>query len=105
MNNVLLPLSCRLDALESEQLPAAARLHFDAVRKSVEYLQQLADGLHLLSLDPEDAEASTEGTNLASWWGQVGPLLARGLPKRVRLATSWPSAGRPTFQAPAGRLP
>jgi PAS domain S-box-containing protein len=100
MNNVLLPLTCRLDALESKELPAAETMHIDAVRKSVEYLQQLADGLHLLSLDPEDAEASTEGTDLSSWWEQVGPLLARGLPKRVRLATAWPSDVPPVAVAP-----
>ncbi len=100
MNNVLLPLRCRLDALEAESLTAAAHGHFTAVRKSADYLQQLADGLHLLALDAEDAEPSGEGTDLASWWEQVGPLLARGLPRHVRLATSWPSALPPVGVAP-----
>ncbi|MHC4126926.1 MAG: PAS domain-containing sensor histidine kinase [Planctomycetota bacterium] len=91
MNNVLLPIRFRLDALNARDLPDEAQKHFAEVGKSVEYLQQLADGLHLLSLDPEDAEASAEGTDVAAWWEQVGTLLARGLPKHVRLATSWPS--------------
>jgi PAS domain S-box-containing protein len=100
MNNVLLPIRFRLDALDAKNLPEEARTHFAEVRKSVEYLQQLADGLHLLSLDPEDAEASAEGTDLGAWWEQVGTLLARGLPKHVRLATSWPSNLPPLAVAP-----
>jgi PAS domain S-box-containing protein len=100
MNNVLLPIRFRLDALNARDLPDEAQKHFAEVRKSVEYLQQLADGLHLLSLDPEDAEASAEGTDVAAWWEQVGTLLARGLPKHVRLATSWPSNLPPLAVAP-----
>jgi PAS domain S-box-containing protein len=100
MNNVLLPIRFRLDALEAKDLPDHARTHFVEVRKSVEYLQQLADGLHLLSLDPEDAEASAAGTDVTAWWEQVGTLLARGLPKHVRLATSWPSNLPPLAVAP-----
>ena len=103
MNNVLLPIRCRLDALDADQLPEKSRRHFEEVRKSVQYLQQLADGLHLLSLDPEDAEASLEGTDLPEWWDQVGPLLARGLPRHVRLATSWPST-LPAVAVPPHRL-
>ncbi|MHC4219242.1 MAG: ATP-binding protein [Planctomycetota bacterium] len=100
MNNVLLPIRFHLDALFARDLPEEARKHFAEVRKSVEYLQQLADGLHLLSLDPEDAEASAAGTDIAAWWEQVGTLLARGLPKHVRLATSWPSNLPPLAVAP-----
>jgi PAS domain S-box-containing protein len=102
MNNVLLPVRCRLDALAAQDLPPAAREHFDAVRKSVQYLQQLADGLHLLALDPQ-ADLPAESTDLAEWWEQVGPLLARGLPRHVRLATSWPRQ-LPRVAVPAHRL-
>ena len=91
MNNVLLPVRCRLDALDVEVLSAEAREHVEAVRKSTEYLQQLADGLHLLALDPDDPEASTEATDLNSWWKQVGPLLARGLPKHVAFNVKLPN--------------
>ncbi|MHC4427927.1 MAG: two-component system sensor histidine kinase NtrB [Planctomycetota bacterium] len=90
MANILLPLRCRLDVLDAAQLPDALHQHFDAVRKSADYLQELADGLHLLSLDPEDAEASSEGTDLVAWWAQLGPLLARGLHRHVDLTTSLP---------------
>lgn len=87
MNNVLFPIRCRLDAVDQSEIPDDLREHFDAMRKSSEYLQQLADGLHLLALDPDDQDASTELTTLGEWWSQVGPLLARGLPKHVTFTT------------------
>ncbi len=90
MNNVLLPVRCRLDALDVEALPTEAKEHVEAVRKSTEYLQQLADCFHLLALDPDDPEASTEVTDLNVWWRQVGTLLARGLPKHVAFNVKLP---------------
>ena len=103
MNNVLLPIRCRLDALSTRDLPAEIIEHFEAVRSSTRYLQHLADALHLLALDPDDADASTHATDLSVWWEQVGPLLARALPKRVRLATTWPSE-LPPLAVPPHRL-
>lgn len=103
MNNVLLPIRCRLDAISTRDLPAEIVEHFEAVRSSTRYLQHLADALHLLALDPDDAEASTHSTDLSEWWEQVGPLLARALPKRVRLATTWPS-DLPALAVPPHRL-
>jgi PAS domain S-box-containing protein len=81
MNNVLLPIRCRLDAMDASKLSKENQEHFAAVRKSVAYLQQLSDGLHLLALDPSEDGASGETTNLAEWWDQVGPLLRRAAPK------------------------
>lgn len=102
MNNVLLPVRCRLDALDAQNLTPKARKHFSEVRKSVAYLQQLADGLHMLSLDPVHADGAGECTELDEWWDRMGPLLARGLPRHVRLATSWPSNLPPVAVAPQG---
>ena len=90
MNNVLLPLRCRLNVLKTVDLPEKLKDHFEAVEKLATYLQQLADGLHLLSLDPEDAAASSEGTDISTWWEQVGPLLARGLPKHAGFTIALP---------------
>ncbi len=100
MNNVLLPLRARLDALEAASLPEAAQRHVRAIRDSVSYLQQLTDGLHLLALDPRDAQASGGRTDLATWWDQVGPLLQRSLPRHVRLAVSMPTDLPPITVAP-----
>jgi hypothetical protein len=81
MNNVLLPIRCRLDAMDTSELPAEMREQFKAVRKSVAYLQQLSDGLHLLALDPDDLSASSETTDLTLWWNQVGGLLRKAVPR------------------------
>lgn len=84
MNNVLLPMRCRLDAAESLDLPGEAREELAIVRRLCDYLQQLSDGLHLLALDPEDGEASQATTDLAHWWDQVGVLFHKALPRHAR---------------------
>lgn len=100
MNNVLLPVRCRLDVLEAEPIPPAVREQITAVRRSVDYLQNLADGLHLLALDPTEEEASGGTTDLSAWWEQVGTLLARSVPRHVRLTTSWATDLPPLAVAP-----
>ncbi len=98
MNNVLLPVRARLNALRAAseliKLPAAHRKHIDEIRKSVAYLQQLADGLHFLALDPEIGEDTLSGgasTNLRTWWSQTGALLSKAVPKHVRVSASIPA--------------
>lgn len=100
MNNVLLPIRSRLDVLETSDLPPDSLRQLDSIRKSVEYLQHLSDSLHLLALDPSDAEASPAATDLSSWWEQVAPLLGRSVPKPVRLAMSLPGNLPPVAVAP-----
>lgn len=94
MNNVLLPVRARLNALRAEGerglLSHAARKHVDDVRKSVAYLQQLADGLHFLAMDPEKENDQGETTDLASWWSQVGAMISKAAPKHVRVRGSFP---------------
>jgi PAS domain S-box-containing protein len=89
MNNVLLPVRARLDLIEGADLSPVVKKHFVEIRKSAEYLQDLADGLHLLALDPDSASA-TETTTLDQWWDQVHTLLGRALPKGVRFSASLP---------------
>jgi PAS domain S-box-containing protein len=103
MNNVLLPIRARLDALDAADVSPAVREHFKAVQRSVAYLQQLTDGLHLLALDPEDAEASTSSTSIAEWWKQVGPLLTKAVPRRILFAVDLP-ADLPEIALPPHRL-
>lgn len=103
MNNVLLPIRARLDALDAANLPAEAREQFLAVRRSVNYLQQLSDGLHLMALDPEDAEASSGQTNIHEWWKQVGALLSKAVPKRIALSVEF-EADLPEIALPPHRL-
>ena len=69
MNNVLFPVRCRLDALEAARLDERARAEVSGVRQSVEFLQQLSDGLRLLAL----------------WGGDLELLLRLAHPLRGRL--------------------
>jgi PAS domain S-box-containing protein len=96
MSNVLLPVRARLNALEREQISAAAARHVTAVRRSVVYLQHLSDALHFLALDPDAPTIGGEGdgegvTELAHWWKQVGPLLRKAVPKHVMVQASFPA--------------
>ncbi len=106
MNNVLLPVRARLDALaeavRTGNIPATQRAHIDEIRKSTAYLQQLADGLHYLAMDPDIEDDTHEGgtsTDLSQWWSQAGTLLSKAVPKHVRVIASFqpdlPKAGLP----------
>jgi PAS domain S-box-containing protein len=103
MNNVLLPIRARLDALDASELPTHARQQFQAVRRSIAYLQQLSDGLHLLVLDPEDREASGGSTDLCDWWKQVGPLLSKAVPKHIKFQVDL-ADGLPPIALPPHRV-
>lgn len=89
MNNVLLPIRARLNALEHAGVPASAARHLTAVRRSVAYLQHLSDGLHVLAFDPNSDSQDGEGsTDLAQWWSEVGTLLSKAIPSRIKLRIS-----------------
>jgi PAS domain S-box-containing protein len=103
MNNVLLPIRCRLDALRETDLPKEVREHFIAVRESVEYLQQLTDGLHLLALDPDDPAASHGVTDIDTWWPRVRSLLSKALPRNATLVDDIPPI-LPSVAVPSHRL-
>ncbi|MFN9978134.1 MAG: PAS domain S-box protein, partial [Phycisphaerae bacterium] len=92
MNNVLLPVRARLNALEHAGIPAAAQTHLNAVRRSIAYLQNLSDGLHDLALDPDGSGPSVLGTGvtaLSQWWRHVGPLIGKAIPSRLFLYSSF----------------
>jgi len=103
MNNVLLPVRCRLEVLERADLSHDAQEHLRAVNRSIEYLQHLASGLRLLALDPNDPAASTERTDIHAWWRDSGPLLTRAIPKHVRLDVDLPP-DLPPLEVPSHRL-
>jgi PAS domain S-box-containing protein len=112
MSNVLLPVRARLNALRAAG--AAGRIqpddlaHVEEIRNSVAYLQQLADGLHMLALDPdtggaEASDGSPQVTDLAPWWGQIGVLISRAVPRHVRVTASIPP-GMPSVRVAPHRL-
>jgi PAS domain S-box-containing protein len=94
MNNVLLPVRARLNALEHAGITPAARGHVTALRRSIAYLQHLSDGLHFLALDPDGSGTALDSagvTDLSKWWKQVGGLLRKAVPKHVSLQASLPA--------------
>lgn len=97
INNVLLPVRARLNAMEHAGVTPSARAHLRAVRRSIAYLQSLSDGLHFLALDPEGIGSPPEersATDLSAWWTQMGPLLRKAVPMHVKVTVSIP-AGLP----------
>lgn len=95
LNNVLLPIRARLNAIEHSGLPEASMKHLRQVRYSLGYLQHLSNGLHYLSLDPHGegfAQENPVPTSLSIWWKQVGRLLRSALPKHVRLTAVFPAS-------------
>jgi signal transduction histidine kinase len=85
MNNVLFPLRCRLDAVESQSLDDQMRALVGGFRHSVRYLQQLSDGLRLLAMDPDRPHEGDGQTTLHSWWREAAPLFRAALPRQARL--------------------
>lgn len=93
MNNVLLPIRARLNALEHAGIDEASIAHVTAIRRSISYLQHLSDGLHFLSLDPDSVAEpgeQEESADLAEWWNQMGPLLRKAVPRAVKVTSHIP---------------
>ena len=93
MNNVLLPVRARLNAIEHGGVTAAALAHVRAVRRSIAYLQHLSDALHFLAVDPDGPGVAADGegvTDLLHWWSQVGPLLRKAVPRHVTVVAKLP---------------
>lgn len=79
IRNLLLPMRCHLDALEAGGLAGSGREHVDAVRRSLEYLRELSDGLHMLSMDPDEEGIGEGAVLLHEWWERVEGLVRRAL--------------------------
>lgn len=91
MNNMLLPVRAHLNALRNACSDAPEQCdHVEKIQKGVAYLQQLADGLHFLAMNPEKEEDAQGVTDLKTWWGQTGALLSKAVPKHVTVVTSFP---------------
>lgn len=110
MHNVLMPVRARLNALKAAgkagKVVGAELAHVEEIAKSIAYLQQLADALHLLVMDPRDAQGRADAggepgsTDLQQWWAEAGSLLSRGVPKHVRVVAKIPANLQPAGIAP-----
>lgn len=95
MNNVLFPLRAHLNAITAcaeRSGDAESSGHVAEVLQGVQYLQQLADGLHYLVNDAGDGSVDPEGTRLAHWWAGTGPLLSRALPPLCEVEADVPAS-------------
>lgn len=93
LNNVLLPLRAQINAVEHAGVSEAAAKHLVEVRRALMYLQQLSNGLHVLSIDPREEDGGLDvaySTDIHTWWTQVGTLLRSLLPRRMKLRCSLP---------------
>ncbi|TAH34387.1 MAG: PAS domain S-box protein [Planctomycetota bacterium] len=89
MNNVLLPVRAHLNAIQAQADQPGVREHVAMVHKSVAYLQQLADGLQFLALDPDSRDSRLAATDLHDWWLRAGSLLTKAVPKHVRTTAAF----------------
>ena len=83
MNNLLMPIRGHLDAIEASGLLDEQGEHLWSVREAIDYLQQLTNGLRLFALNPDDPEAEAGVVDVARWWRQLRPLLARTIPEEI----------------------
>jgi PAS domain S-box-containing protein len=102
MSNVLMPVRAHLNAIAKVADGAGLAEHVVAIRQSLAYLQQLADGLHFIALDP-DRENLAQSTSLAFWWEEAGPILRKAVPFGVRFECDLP-AELPPVRVPPHRL-
>lgn len=103
MNNVLLPIRAHLNALKADAAASTRRDHVDRILKGVSYLQQLADGLHFLAMDPDKEDDAGGVTNLKLWWAQTGALLSKAVPKHAKVSSTMPD-GLPEIAVTAHAL-
>lgn len=89
MSNMLLPVKAKLNALRAAgakgKLPVDQRRHIEDIIKSIAYLQQMADGLHYLTVDPEREDVAHASSSIGRWWSQTGRLLIKAVPRHVKV--------------------
>lgn len=101
MSNVLLPMRASLDALGQTDQPPDALPMLESLRRSVDHLRGLTQGLRSLSVDPDDPGASTETTDLHMWWAEATSPYKWSLPREIQLH----SDGLTPSELPPVRVP
>lgn len=89
MANLLLPVRFHLESIAAQDVPPLVLEDAAAVLRCTEYLQRLAHGLRMLSLDGEDDRASTSEIDLQQWWMSIAPILRGCLPRGTVLEAQW----------------
>jgi signal transduction histidine kinase len=103
IGNIVLPMLCYLDSLDSLHLPDDARSHIKALRESAMHLKRLSSGLNLFAHDSGDWSATAPHTHLQSWWREIQPIARKSLPRLIMLKTEI-DADLPPVNCPAHQL-
>ncbi len=101
MGNLLLPVRVSLEALAAADLPEELRRDVERIRTSTRYLQQLANGLRMMALDPQGTRGS-EPLDLGAWWQDAAAVVQNTLPRGVALRAEfgeglWVGIARPAL--------
>ena len=88
MNTILLPIRARLDGVESDGVSETVRRELREIRRGLGFLQDLADGLHQLMINPDDD--GERATWIPEWWRQGRQLLQRAIPATTRFLVQIP---------------
>jgi two-component sensor histidine kinase len=103
IGNIVLPMLCYLDSLDSLELPIDAKSHVKALRESAMHLKRLSNGMNLFAHDSGDWTGPASHTSLQSWWSEVQPIVKKSLSRRIQLKTDIP-ADLPPVTCPAHQL-
>ena len=86
MNSLLLPMRLAAESIFAGQ---EGPPELGTLRRSMEFLQQLASGLVALAAVPDDTGAAAS-TDLAQWWAADGSMLSAAVPAPARLRVDLP---------------
>jgi signal transduction histidine kinase len=78
MGNMVLAMRARLEIIEKSA--ASVNEHTQVLGECVTYIQNLASGLRLMAIDPNDQRRlGPERVSIASWWAAAHRVLASGV--------------------------
>ncbi len=83
MNNALFPVRARLDILDRADLYPAMKDQLLEIRKSMSYLQDLSNALHMLALNPDSPEPESGSIDLREWWKHTRTLLLHAIDQSI----------------------
>lgn len=93
MGNLLVPVRVCVETLEAADLPPDLREAVAEIKTSARYLQQLANGLRLMVLDPERT-GPAQVTDLREWWTDARQVMKTTLSGGVTLNADIPEGCR-----------
>lgn len=86
IKNMILPVRAMLAASSNPE-------HAAAVNRCSEHVLRAIEGLRLLTLDPEQGDASSTPAELGAWWAEVEPVMCAAAPRGVELFPDFTNGG------------